>query len=75
MKVSAERYIEQISNNAVTLETYPKLFQEEAEHLKEFKGYKALGIFKYFKKETLVQLRDQEVQLRLAKQLKKAKLS
>ncbi len=64
-----------IINNAVTLATVPAEFVKEEMHVRNFDEFKAIGIEKYFKPETKRQLNDQRIQLKLAKQLKKVKLS
>lgn len=75
MKAKTEQYINQLSDNSVILATQPTRLQDESIQVEEFQKHKAAGIFIYFKPETRKQIQDLEIQVRMTKQLKKAKLS
>jgi hypothetical protein len=73
--MKAEKYFEWLFDKAAFLAGHPADFETEAQSLRDFDGYAANGTEKYFRPETKRQLRDQRIQMKLAKQLQKARLS
>ena len=70
-----QEYIDRLAKNAVTLVLDGKGFMLEEAHVNDFAKYEKIGILKYFKPSILQQLRNQRIQMRLAKQLIKARFS
>jgi len=75
MKAEFEITLRDRLDKAITLVLRPDQFEAEMRHLQEFDRFEAMGVAKYFKPETKRQLRNQHIQMQLARQLMKAELN